>query len=535
MRQISAEASGKGLADEEQLPQRNRAKVIVRRSKSLEHNRGRMITTRFYKTALAGLAVLLFCVAAQMQNWLNLERGQLGLTVLTPLENAPPLLAFTTVALGGFRGLIANALWMRANDLQNDDKYFEMAQLADWITDLEPHFTQVWTVQAWNMAYNISVKFKNHEDRWHWVKRGIELLRDRGIPLNPDNALLFQQLSWLFQHKMGQNLDDAHMTYKLRWAQEMQSVFPSGKADIEALEHPKTPDEKERARKLRDVYKMDPATIKIVDDEYGPFDWRLPDAHAVYWAELWRQKGKFNAADSDTLRRSVFQSLRMVCFRGGALSPSVTNVTERNFMLWPNLELVPKINGAYVKMVAEQPNLNFQNAHKNFLKEAIPLLYLNGRLNQAAYWFDYLNKTYTNAFVGRQANISLEDFVLGTVAEDNGETDPNRVMGNLAGMFFNEFQCYMADNDEEAHNYELLAKAVWNHYHKKIGTISDVRLRLKPLSEIRQRVLDNMLDPKTGMLDPYYQNYLRTKLGLKNPGPTEPAPSAAPSEPAAPS
>jgi hypothetical protein len=199
-----------------------------------------MTKSRIYKTALAGLAVLLFCVSAQMQNWLNQERGQLGLTRLTPLKNAPPLLAFTTVALGGFRGLIANALWMRANDLQNEDKYFEMAQLADWITALEPHFTQVWTVQAWNMAYNISVKFKDHEDRWRWLKRGIELLRDRGIPLNPDEALLYRELSWLFQHKMGQNLDDAHMRYKLRWAQEMQNVL-GGQPDIEALEHPKTP------------------------------------------------------------------------------------------------------------------------------------------------------------------------------------------------------------------------------------------------------------------------------------------------------
>jgi len=492
-----------------------------------------MTKNRFYKTALAGLAVLLFCVSAQMQNWLNLERGQLGLTRLTPLENAPPLLAFTTVALGGFRGLIANALWMRANDLQNDDKFFEMAQLADWITALEPHFTQVWLVQSWNMAYNISVKFKDHEDRWHWVKRGIELLRDRGIPLNPNEALLYRELSWLFQHKMGQNLDDAHMTYKLRWAQEMQDLFVGGKPDIEALEHPKTPAEVERARKLRVVYKMDPKIIQQVDEEDGPFDWRLPDAHAIYWAELGRLKTKSTAVDNDTLRRSVFQSQRMAMFRGGALSPSVTNVTEQNFMLWPNLDLMPKMNASYVKMIDEQPNLNFQNAHKNFLKEAIPLLYINGRTKVAAYWFDYLKKTYTNAFIMRQANISLEDFVLGSVATDNNETDQNRVTDNLAGLFLSEFRCDMADNDAEAQNYDLLAKAVWNHYETQIGKLSDVRLRVKPLAEIRQRVLDNLLDPKAGMLDLNQQNYLRTKLGLKNPGAIEPAPAAAPPGPAA--
>jgi hypothetical protein len=56
---------------------------------------------------------------------------------------------------------------------------------------------------------------------------------------------------------------------------------------------------------------------------------------------------------------------------------------------------------------------------------------------------------------------------------------------------------------------------------------------VKPLAEIRQRVLDNLLDPKAGMLDLNQQNYLRTKLGLKNPGAIEPAPAAAPPGPAA--
>jgi hypothetical protein len=93
---------------------------------------------------------------------------------------------------------------MRANDLQQDDKFFEAAQLADWITDLEPHFSQVWLFQAWNMAYNISIKFKDFPDRWRWVERGIELLRDDGLRYNPDDVLIYRELAWFFQHKMGQ-------------------------------------------------------------------------------------------------------------------------------------------------------------------------------------------------------------------------------------------------------------------------------------------------------------------------------------------
>src|SRR5215467_1786133 len=173
------------------------------------------------KLLLTLLGISLLAGVFRVQQSLNQDREELGLTRVQPLENAPPVLAFTTVALGGFRGLISNALWIRANDLQEDDKFFEMAQLADWITKLEPHFVQVWLVQAWNMAYNISVKFKDWPDRWRWVSRGIELLRDDGLRYNPNEILIYRELAWFFQHKMGANMDDAHRYYKVTWVQEM--------------------------------------------------------------------------------------------------------------------------------------------------------------------------------------------------------------------------------------------------------------------------------------------------------------------------
>src|SRR5476651_2578892 len=103
---------------------------------------------RAKKILLLLLAAALLFGSGQMQKSLNRDRDRLGLTRVEALENAPPMLAFTTVALGGFRGLIANVLWIRANDLQQDDKFFESAQLASWITALEPSFSQVWVFQG---------------------------------------------------------------------------------------------------------------------------------------------------------------------------------------------------------------------------------------------------------------------------------------------------------------------------------------------------------------------------------------------------
>src|SRR5262245_64747561 len=200
------------------------------------------MTSRLKKTLLLALAAILLAGVSQVQQALNRERDRLGLTRVEPLENAPPVLAFTTVALGGFRGLISNALWIRASDLQDEDKFFEMAQLADWITKLEPHFVHVWLVQAWNMAYNISVKFKDYPDRWRWVKRGIELLRDDGLRYNPNETLIYRELGWFFQHKVGQNLDDAHLYYKQSWAIAMTNLFGGPRPNYDELLNPATPE-----------------------------------------------------------------------------------------------------------------------------------------------------------------------------------------------------------------------------------------------------------------------------------------------------
>jgi hypothetical protein len=238
---------------------------------------------RLFKVALVAVIAVLLTVAGMFQKGLNNERNALGMNRYVELKGAPPVLALTTVALGGFRGLVANALWIRATDLQEQDRFFEKVQLADWIVKLQPHYAHVWRVQAWDMAYNVSVKFTDHNDRWRWVQKGFELIRDQGLVYNPEESTLYDEMAWIFMHKMGQNLDDAHSLYKLNWAREMDEVLGT---NYVSLIDPKTDDEKARAKELREHYKLDPVFMKEIDERYGPLEWRLPEAHAIYWAAL---------------------------------------------------------------------------------------------------------------------------------------------------------------------------------------------------------------------------------------------------------
>ncbi|WP_432798157.1 hypothetical protein [Poriferisphaera sp. WC338] len=140
-------------------------------------------------------------------------------------DRQPPKYALAAAALGSFRGLAVDILWYRAENLKQEGKFNEANTLAQWITTLQPRFPQVWGFQAWNMAYNISVKTYTPEERYDWVNKGIKLLREQGIVYNPNAVRLYRELAWTFFHKMGKYSDDMHWYYKRKLAEEWQEVL----------------------------------------------------------------------------------------------------------------------------------------------------------------------------------------------------------------------------------------------------------------------------------------------------------------------
>ena len=445
------------------------------------------IFDKFRKPILIIGVLVLFVVSSQFQKGLNQNRDDMGLTDLAPLENAPPMLAFTTVALGGFRGLIANALWMRATDLQENDKYFEMVQLSDWITKLQPKITTVWYHLAWNMAYNISVKFRSPEERWMWVQRGIELLRDEGLVYNPTDTLLYRELSWFFQHKMGANLDDAHYHYKASWKALMEEVLGTTRDGYRDLIDPQDEAARQRAEVLKTKYKMNPATMAEVDDKHGPFDWRLPEAHAVYWAYLgWRDAV---AEEKMTVRRSIYQSMQMSFQRGKLIENPFTQTYE----LAPNLDIIPKVDAAYVQMMEEEPEQrdHIDGAHRNFLKKAVYFMYLGARRTEAEELLARLMELYPQAV---NPTLSLDEYAVEQAQEDVGETSSVDTTAMIQGFLFHHFAYLAVGEDERATGYYNLARSTYKRYSYETRK-STQRVRLRSFDAFRTDVINNLINP----------------------------------------
>ncbi len=151
--------------------------------------------------------------------------GRHGLSYTDRAEDGDPPQVALGIAMGAFRGIFVNYLWIRATQAKEDGRYFEAIELADAITQLQPRFPRVWVFHAWNMAYNISVTTQTPEERWHWVNAGIQLMRDQGLRANPNDMLMHKELGWIFLHKIGGYTDDSNQYYKRQLAREWQEVL----------------------------------------------------------------------------------------------------------------------------------------------------------------------------------------------------------------------------------------------------------------------------------------------------------------------
>jgi len=188
--------------------------------------------------------------------------AQYGLMRQRPV--ASPLLAEGALAaIGGLRSIAAEVIWFRLDRLQEEGRYVELAQLASALTSMEPHTPEVWSYAAWNLAYNVSVMMATHEDRWRWVHAGLRLLRDEGLRLNPREAELYRELAWLFEIKIGANIDSAASLYRRKWREIVADV---------------------KSRGAWEELGMRPERMLAVEKATGLDDWGNPQLSAIYWA-----------------------------------------------------------------------------------------------------------------------------------------------------------------------------------------------------------------------------------------------------------
>ncbi|MDZ4198264.1 MAG: hypothetical protein U1E27_03165, partial [Kiritimatiellia bacterium] len=456
----------------------------------------------WHSAAMVGAAVLCLWIAGSRQQVLLDWRREAQLTQADPLENLPPTAAFTTVALGAFRGLIVDLLWLRSASLQQEGRYFEMVQLAEWITTLQPRFASIWAYHAWNLSYNVSVMFDSPEDRWRWVQHGIRLLRDRGLRFNPGSATLYRELSWLFSHKIGENLDAAHETYKRAWAAEMEDALGSGTPDLEELAQAPTTreawrqlpgaaelerellrrginplDEPQlrlearnpertplldspaghallaflRAARLREQERLDPARMLELDNRYGPLDWRAPSTHALYWAVLGLPHAR-TEFERSSLNRQIFQSMTTAFLRG-----RIRFDPARNLLLQtPNPDLLPRVRATYEEALVRHRDESMRTSHANFLVDAAMICLSFHREATARELHQELRRRYPD-----RVDAAFDRFVATTYIEFAGKSAQDPLREAVIHALIQSRKSAAEQDAEQAAGYLRIARILW--------------------------------------------------------------------------
>ena len=509
-------------------------------------------------TAIVSVIVLLMInfTENRMDNVIKTEH----LRYTGSVQGANSLVSFTTVALGSFRGLLADLLWLRANSLQEKGDYYEMVQLARWITDLQPEFSGAAAYLAWNMAYNISVTCSFYDDRWRWVNEGLKLLRDRAIVYNPEDPVLYKELGWIFQHKIGNVLDDAHQYYKNQLAYDMMLVVTDnpdwegiaqapknadefiakyadsiiGKAlkdtgftDLDLLnvefrknsEVPKSiqaalkNDEKLiheldcylRGQYLRDKYKLDPVKIVEINNDYGKFDWRLPEAQSVYWARMGLEKTPGHR--SLDCERMITQALFEAFKSGRMLVLNPDNKELKPLIhLVPNFDVLDSCRKYFDETIAANPNISsFPSARENFMKDAIMLLYNYGKFSKAEEYFKMLKKDRPEMNYG-----TLETFALKQTMSEVNDASYKKMMDLIDSRLYQSFFFIIMGDDDAAIAQEKIAKAMYVKYQKDHADVP--RLMLPPYSKIKKEALLKTMESVNDEI----KNILKTRLNISD-------------------
>ena len=437
------------------------------------------------------------------------------------VEGAPPVVALGT-AIGAFRGIIVDYLWIKVNMMKERGQFYEVMSDADLITKLQPRFAEVWAFHGHNMAYNISVLTNTREERWDWVQQGIDLVRNSGLRYNPNDVVLHKELAFWFAHKIDGVADDAHLHYKrefarkwhfllgegpydenerVRWMKEMadapgsfesaELVAPGINALVSELEAELdafavadkfkfdedflmnigqwlsvktspyaqilgldrkfssesplyaaldrtlgahfvgTPEQRKavitliqmlRKQVLRDNYNMDPEIMYEFTRDYGPLDWRHPQAHAFYWGRLGTERGAKRFESRNDVHkvlnndRITIQAMQALA-RSGQMTVDPFSGANPGRLADPRWirSIDQYFRELYDKHYSGRGGGvdSFTHFHENFMKQAVREFWRAAEYEDAKGVYEYLNTLYGEGGVVPHAGytVPIEEFV----------------------------------------------------------------------------------------------------------------------------
>ncbi|NUM33565.1 MAG: hypothetical protein HUU50_03425 [Candidatus Brocadiae bacterium] len=451
---------------------------------------------------------------------INQKREEYKLTQNQPLENAPPELVLATTALGGLRGFIIDYLWLRATELRNKGSNYEIIQLYDWIGKLEPRIADVWSFTSWEMAYNISVTMPSHQDRWRWIYKGIEQLRDLGLRYNQNMPKLYWELGYLIFDKIEMNsLDEYHLYYQQEWfdlwdtalsgysLQELskasndwnslikepeiasllkeledaninitkefyQSTDENLKKMQSILHAPKNQASAKKllaciiSTRIRKEFKMEPQKMYDLEQKYGELDWRLPATHSLYWVkEGLKVVEAFPKFQSSSIHRNLHRLQYLSLKRSFEYGKYLTSTSQRIVCI-PNFSLLDTLHETFVEIGEKWGSELGLESHQDFLEHAIKKCYLYNQKGRAEKYFEILRKKFRHP----DYKLDLDNFVIRDIARTIQYGTQHVVENYIVAKQLEAYQSLLSGIPDQYEGITRFVMILYNRYKERHGT-----------------------------------------------------------------
>lgn len=152
------------------------------------------------------------------------DEYELGQSDLGEIDPASETIRMASL---GLRGIAVSMLWSKANEFKKKEDWTNFRATLEQLAKLQPYFISFWKYQAWNLTYNVSVELDAVRDRFSYVLRGIEFLKE-GTKYNRDNPHLLAELGWFVGNKIGRA--DEHKEYRrlFKADDDFQNSFHNG-------------------------------------------------------------------------------------------------------------------------------------------------------------------------------------------------------------------------------------------------------------------------------------------------------------------
>lgn len=265
-------------------------------------------------------------------------------------------------------------------------------------------------------------------------------------------------------------------------------------------------------------FKLDPAWMLSLMHRFGPVDWRLPDAHGMYWSsfgvKMVEENGVTNVEEffgpnsSLNTDRMMMFALQRLTWQGRLFfEPSVEQIETSVLDVLPDLRFVDATHKVYLATARKyDPTTgkiageDFRDGHQNYLRDAVRYFYLYGQKDIAAYYYEYLRVNYNLRQGGTDEAylVPLADFVKDPEFTER-LSDPRIAMGAITSALDQAFRFLVIGENDKVNGLLRFAKDdLYEWYKRRHAENPNERMKLPPFEIIFNHVAIGRLNSAGG-------------------------------------